>query len=531
MRRSVAVIVMLALSASMLGLATSASSVGGLVAQPPGSTADTGSLSFDPASVDVGGKVKVIANFPSGVYMVKLYKESATTPGTWSEVASDESNSSGNAYMYDYQVDNAQNLYARITSGGTGRTEVRTLTPTVPGEIGPTGPDTGDLTTDPATFTATEKIKVVANFPDGVSTVKLYKEATGGKWDEVATDESNAAGNAYFYDYQVTEPQRLFARKSNGDRTEIDPVAPSSKVSFDMQRDCSGNNCGTTATATGVLDPAEAGRVFTLQRQSGSSWVTVTGASPTATDADGKVEIDFPLAGIPQYTARIYRLTSPAVGSSPAVTSPHTISFMPGPAELGKNVLRVDVEGGKFPTSKGLEYPATATASQDGVVNSTINNFAVEEFGVRGTSTAGYTKRPYKLKFEDSPVGHDGVRHGGGQELDPPGELPRPVVRAGKGRPRPGASDQRGRPLDTGQPVRGAVRQRPVPRLLPHDRVGQDRRRPGRRQQEDRHDHGGRQRPLAPPSTSCQRSARSCSPSRTPTSARRSTTGRSTRKG
>ena len=388
MRRSVAVIVMLALSASMLGLATSASSVGGLVAQPPGSTADTGSLSFDPASVDVGGKVKVIANFPSGVYMVKLYKESATTPGTWSEVASDESNSSGNAYMYDYQVDNAQNLYARITSGGTGRTEVRTLTPTVPGEIGPTGPDTGDLTTDPATFTATEKIKVVANFPDGVSTVKLYKEATGGKWDEVATDESNAAGNAYFYDYQVTEPQRLFARKSNGDRTEIDPVAPSSKVSFDMQRDCSGNNCGTTATATGVLDPAEAGRVFTLQRQSGSSWVTVTGASPTATDADGKVEIDFPLAGIPQYTARIYRLTSPAVGSSPAVTSPHTISFMPGPAELGKNVLRVDVEGGKFPTSKGLEYTGHGDAQRNGDVNSTHNS------SPGGTSACGEPRPP-----------------------------------------------------------------------------------------------------------------------------------------
>ena len=64
MRRSVAVIVMLALCASMLGLATSASSVGALVAQPPGSTPDTGTLSFDPALVEEDGKVKVIANFP-----------------------------------------------------------------------------------------------------------------------------------------------------------------------------------------------------------------------------------------------------------------------------------------------------------------------------------------------------------------------------------------------------------------------------------------------------------------------------------
>ena len=242
---------------------------------------------------------------------------------------------------------------------------------------------------------------MVANFPDGVSTVKLYKEASGGSWDEVATDESNAAGNAYFYDYQVTEPQRLFARKSNGDRTEIDTVAPISKVSFDMQRDCSGNNCGTTATATGVLDPAHAGRVFTLQRQSGSSWVTVTGASPTATGADGKVEIQFPLAGIPQYTARVYRLTSAAVGSSPAVTSSHTLSFIPGPAELGPNVLRVDVDGGKFPTTKGPVYTGDATLSVDGVV--THNQLALEDFGVRGSSTSIYTKRPYKLKFEDKP--------------------------------------------------------------------------------------------------------------------------------
>ena len=73
--------------------------------------------------------------------------------------------------------------------------------------------------------------------------------------------------------------------------------------------------------------------------------------------------------------------------------------------------------------------------------------------------------------------------------------------------------------LDAGQPLRRAVRQRPVPRLLPDDRVGQDRR-DRVESSETRHDHGGRQQGRGPSLDFQSTKGRSSSSSRTPTSAR-----------
>ena len=89
--------------------------------------------------------------------------------------------------------------------------------------------------------------------------------------------------------------QRVFARKANNDRTEVDVIAPAPKTTLSVRRDCTsaatGSNCGATATAYLALDPAQEGRVFTLQYKSGSSWKSVSGATPASptTDADGKV--------------------------------------------------------------------------------------------------------------------------------------------------------------------------------------------------------------------------------------------------
>ena len=119
------------------------------------------------------------------------------------------------------------------------------------------------------------------------------------------------------------------------------------------------------ATAFGELDPVVQGRVLKLQRKSGSSWVSV--GSTATTGADGKAQIQFSLSGVPQWTTRTYRLTSAASGSNPALTS-RQILFMPGPTQLGANVLRVDVDKGVYPTTKGPEYTGKATLSVNGVV-------------------------------------------------------------------------------------------------------------------------------------------------------------------
>ncbi|MGZ5409688.1 MAG: hypothetical protein ACXWDJ_06800, partial [Aeromicrobium sp.] len=75
-RRSRVLVLTLALVASILGLVpVSASAV------PPGQTPDTGNVSVDPTTFEEGQSVKLGANFPSGVFMVTFYKQ--TAPDTW----------------------------------------------------------------------------------------------------------------------------------------------------------------------------------------------------------------------------------------------------------------------------------------------------------------------------------------------------------------------------------------------------------------------------------------------------------------
>ena len=383
----------LALVASVVGITTSAT------ATPPGTTPDTGSFYVAPDPPTVGQPVKLTGNFPSGTFMVTFYKR--TGDDTWASIGTDQSNTSGNAYLTTHVVNEQEDLYARITSGGSGRTEVKTVTPVPAPVVGPSGPDVGSLYQVPETYSEGDVISMTANFPSGTFPITLYRESAPNAWTAIATKTSNSSGNATFTGFPVTSTtQNVFARKANNERTEVDPIAPSPKLTLSIRRDCPVQNCASTATAYGELDPAQEGRQVSLQYLSGSSWVPVVGASPATSGADGKVTINFPVGSLSQWASRSYRLTGAADGSNPAVTS-NTIQFMPGPTELGHNVLRVDVDKGVFPATKGPEYPAKATLSTDGQVS--LNNVKVEEFGVRGFSTAGYPKKPFKLKFEDSP--------------------------------------------------------------------------------------------------------------------------------
>ncbi len=387
MRRPPALLLALALTATTLGLASTAT------ATPPGETPITGTFAVTPEPVEDGQSAKLTANFPNGNYMVTFYKQDGAD---WVSIGTDASNKYGNSYLTNYTVNGDQTLYALITSGGTGRTPEKVVTPTPAPVIAPDGPVTATFYTDPTSYTDGDTIKITANFPSGTFPVTLYKETETDVWTKVATNTSNKYGNAYFLNYPVTTtPQRLFARKTNGERTEVRTIAPTPQVDFDLQRDCTGNTCADTATATGATEPAQADRVFKLQYLNGSTWTQV--GSDATSGADGTVEIPFSLAGLSQWSTRSYRLLSEG---DPPLTSP-TISFMPGPTELGPNVLRVDVDKGVFPTSKADEYTGDATLSEDGVP--TLTDVPLEKFGVRGNSTAYYTKKPYKLKFENSP--------------------------------------------------------------------------------------------------------------------------------
>ena len=379
----------------MLGLLSVSASATAL-----GDTPDTGNLYTDPASFSEGQSVKLTANFPNGVFMVTFFKQ--TAPETWTSIGTDESNSYGNAYLTNYQVNGTQDVYARITSGGPeGRTEVKTLTPLPPDVIAPTGPDTGNLTESPTTFKAGDLISVTANFPDGTFPITLFKEGPVGTWTAVATKTSSSSGNATFSGFAVTAAtQRIFARKANNDRTEVDDIKPSPTVTLSIRRNCTGNDCGAaTATAYGQLDPVQEGRTFKLQRLSSSTWSTV-GNTATA-GPDGKLQIPFSFGSLSQWSARSYRLVT-ADAATPALTS-NTIQFMPGPTQLGTNVLRVDVDKGVFPTILGPKYTGKATLSVDGVVNPKLDHVALEKFGVRGKSSAKFPKKPYSLKFDKSP--------------------------------------------------------------------------------------------------------------------------------
>jgi len=74
---------------------------------------------------------------------------------------------------------------------------------------------------------------------------------------------------------------------------------------------------------------------------------------------------------------------------------------MPGPTRIGRNVLRVDVDGGASPATKGRDYKGFATLSHDGTI--ITKRARLDKFGVRGSTTSEYPKKPYNLRFDKEP--------------------------------------------------------------------------------------------------------------------------------
>ena len=392
MRRPPALILASALIASTLFAFSGATAITPVGIAHPGG--DDGNLSTIPATYNVGDQVELYANFASDQSgrTVTYYKENPAGSNDYSSVGTATANSNGNAYLKNYTVNATQKIWARSSTGRV--TEIQTLTPTPVGPVSPNGTITGSLAATPTAFGNGDTIQLGANFPDGSFAVEFYGEGPADTWTKLATIQSNSSGNAYYKTYEVDGVQRVFARRTNNNRTEVDILTPSAKPTLSIQRNCSVNNCTGNATAFGVLDPVAAGVPVTLQRLSSGSWVSVTDAATTNTDVAGKVAIQFPLSGVPQWSTRTYRLLSNGIASN-------QIQFMPGPTQLGKNVLRVDVKDGVYPVDKGPEYEGVATLSVDG--GKTLDHVKLEEFGVRGNSTVQYIKKPYKLKFDKKP--------------------------------------------------------------------------------------------------------------------------------
>ena len=162
----------------------------------------------------------------------------------------------------------------------------------------------------------------------------------------------------------------------------------------------------TQATAKGMLFqntapyPASDPRSVRLQHYVSGAWKTIGTAS---SEANGEVSFTFSLTGVPRWTPRNYRISALAVGAAPLVTSA-TTKFLPGPGNqdsdsfpLGRNVLRVSINDTVYPTSKTKIYKGSLTYTHNGV---TTSRQALENFAVRGGTTANMAKKPYKLKFE-----------------------------------------------------------------------------------------------------------------------------------
>ncbi|MFZ1412779.1 MAG: CotH kinase family protein [Micropruina sp.] len=186
----------------------------------------------------------------------------------------------------------------------------------------------------------------------------------------------------------------------------VDPTT--NKTTALLCAECGIRRLNTTqATATGMLfgagnEPSLA-RSVRLQHYVSSAWKTIATGDSDATT--GMVTLTFSISSAPRWSPRNYRIYAPAVTGAASVTSA-TTKFLPGPGvagstsyPLGKNVLRVSVNNTVYPTSKTTIYKGSLTYTQAG--QGTTAPLPLENFAVRGGTTAKLAKKPYKLKFEN----------------------------------------------------------------------------------------------------------------------------------
>ena len=260
---------------------------------------------------------------------------------------------------------------------------------------------------------AGERFSLTGNLDDVPTQPVNLQRLDSGTWRTIAS-QTSADGNYAFPNQRISASSQFRVASRNGAKdlllsaTRYVRVARQ-HVAASIERVCNANHdCGNTAKAVGVVSPARDHRLVVLQYRSGSTWKST--AVRGYTDASGKFTLPaFSIAGWSQWKVRLLRVVAGSYKqSSYAVSAP--ISFMPGPSRMGDNVLRVDVAGGSYPAKKGVDYTGTATLTRNGTT--TVERAKLDKFGVRGSTTSAYPKKPYNLRFEDAPA--DGAVFGMG---------------------------------------------------------------------------------------------------------------------
>ena len=231
----------------------------------------------------------------------------------------------------------------------------------------------------------------------------ILQNATSSSWSQVATATTDAEGGYVFKTSATSKTTyRVYSAAPTEIATKILTLTPLPVVRLSMVR-----ASATTATVTGTVYPAVAGKTVKFQLYSSSTWTT---KKTLTTDAEGKVRYTYGISTLSQWTPRSYRLYISSTVKSP------TVRFLPGPGTtsypLGQHVIRITTDSGTTPSSTGPVYPGTITSdgrvpgkqNKDGTVGAPVK---VTEFGVRGSSTATKVKKPFKLKLSENILPYD----------------------------------------------------------------------------------------------------------------------------
>ena len=223
---------------------------------------------------------------------------------------------------------------------------------------------------------------------DGARPVTL--EAFDEQWDEVVAAKTNADGGYRFTASQKESTSRYRVVAPAAGKLDRLVTAPVKVTTVEDAVTLSVVRAGRSGTALGESKFRKPGRTFALQWLDGTKWKTIDTAHE---DQHGRTKIPFDVEG-----TRFYRLVGDVIKGTEGATSP-TEKFSKGPKKLGPNVIYVTVEGGKNPIIKGEDYKANAVLVTDGEPSKPLR---VDEFEVRGNSSAAKVKHPYKMKFKKS---------------------------------------------------------------------------------------------------------------------------------
>ena len=399
MRRSVLAVVLVAVAALVASLGVSPTLAAPSAVQPLAigySGTDTGSFYVAPDEFFEGEKVKLTANFPNDNALddIGFYRETAPGSGDYEKFDTDKANSSGNAYIYDYEVQEKQNAFARTPSGDV--TELHSIEPKVvePGAC----TTAGMLYVSPTVVTAGQKVRFTANFPsDQAGTTVTFLKKVGTDSESIGSDDANSSGNAYLDHVIGNSAEEIYALSSKGRCTAPITVTPTVILPENFPDNASlypptSVYDGRKGSITANFPSGTVG--ITLFKETAPGVWTAVGQK-TSNKSGNATFTDYKFDG----TQTLFALSSKGERTEVQTVVPKAPNEVTGgPSTLGKNVVYVTTNSGGTPVTKGVDYPAKTVIKSGDTLSATLD---LETIAVRGNSSADKDKKPYKLKFEN----------------------------------------------------------------------------------------------------------------------------------